>query len=477
MRHILLKNAVILLVIISQMILFTPFNVQAGFDKLVKDVFPAGTMSNVTKSSMVKEQAAGHILGGSIIVKAPATPPLQLVQATAPSYKFGGLPCGAQFEFLGGGLSIASGKEIVNYIKGLPKAAALYGAMMAIKTLCPHCQDLIEYLDAKADWLNKMSFDKCHAIQSLMDPMFPKQDAKGEGLRQSRMMLTGGGKDMSYVQKQSKIDDGTDPTAGVGELESQFGNNYNIVWKALEKKVPNSGADAVELKEMLMSISGTVIGIKGADKKYKVKYLKSLVKKELLEDFIGANSAKNNKVRLFKCDEAERCLNPVATDRAVNKDSYLYQKVQKLVGSIVEKILTNSGELTSEEETIVALSSEQLILKIEMDLATYAGKANVINNQTEYIESLSYDVVTGYLQALLTEVQEAVSEIGEIQIGDREKILAFEQESREVMNMLSDARIEARGKFEVIANSKERLRRDIDYFDRAFESFIGSHDQ
>jgi septal ring factor EnvC (AmiA/AmiB activator) len=164
----------------------------------------------------------------------------------------------------------------------------------------------------------------------------------------------------------------------------------------------------------------------------------------------------------------------VAKEKAIRKGAFLFQRVQKIVASIVDKILANDGALTAEEETIIALSSEQLILKIEMDLATYSGKNNVISNQTEYIEALSFDVVTYYLQALLTEVQEAVGELSHAQVADAKKFEAFEQDTRETMRMLSGARIEARGRYELIANSKERLRRDVDYFDRNFESFIGS---
>lgn len=447
----------------------------AGFDNLIKDVFPRGTMSNITASAIVNEQSAGHIIGGSVIIKTPATPQLQLVQARAPSCRLGGLPCGAQVELLGGAISMVSGQELMRYLKSLPQTAVTYGGMMAIKTLCPQCQDLLEYLDAKADWLNKMSFDKCHAVQSLMDPMFPKEDAKAEGLRQSKMVLTGGGRDMADYQSKSKLDNGEDASKGVEELESQLGDNYNIVWKALEKKVPAGAGEAKELKELLMSISGTIIGTKGADRRFKVRHLKSLVNKDLIKQFIGSEGVSKDTVRLYICNDLEYCINPEAKEQRVSNDSFLFQRVQKIVSSIVEKVLSNQGRLSAEEETIIALSSEQLILKIEMDLATYAGKNNVLNNQIEYIEALSYDVVTGYLQGLLSEVQEAVSELEPVQIADKDKFKSFEKEARETMMMLSQARIEARGRFEVIANSKERLKRDIDYFDRNFESFISGH--
>lgn len=446
----------------------------AGFDNLVKDVFPSGTMSNSTASAIVKEQAAGHCIGGSVIVKTPANPKLQLIQARAPSCRLGGLPCGAQIEALGGAISLVSGAELMRYLKSLPANAATYGAMMSIKTLCPQCQDLLEYLDAKADWLNKFNLDGCNSIQSLMDPLFPKEDAKAQGLRQSRMVLTGGGKDMADFQRKSKTDVG-DPTSGVAELESQLGENYNIVWKALAKKVANT-TEGKELKQLLMSISGTIIGTKGEDRKTKVQHLKSLVSRDLIKQFVGADGVDSDKMRLYVCDEGDNCLKPVAKDQNVRKGAFLFQRVQKIVSSLTDKILHNSGELTAEEETIIALSSEQLILKIEMDLATYSSKANVVANQTEYVEALSYDVVTSYLQTLLVEVQEAVGELSHAQIADAKKFEAFERETRETMRMLSQARIEARGRYNMIAESKERLRREVDYFQRSFESFIGNKD-
>ena len=375
---------------ILSLILQIPFMALAGFNNLVKDVFPGGTMSNVTASAIVKEQAAGHFTGGSVIIKTPASPALQLVQARAPSCSIGGLPCGAQIEAFGGALSLISGQELMKHLKTLPANAPTYAGMMLIKTKCVQCQDLLEYMDAKADWLNKFNFDTCAQMQSLIDSLLPKDNAKSQALRQTQMILTGQKKDMAALQQASKADSG-DPTKDVPELESPLGENYNIVWKALAKKA-SSNSDGKELKELLMSISGTIIGTKGEDRKPKVQHLKSLVNRDLIKQFIGADGVDSKSMRLYVCDEAESCLAPVAKDRNINKGAFLFQRVQKIVASITEKILKNAGELTAEEETIIALSSEQLILKIEMDLATYAGKANVIANQSEYIEALGYDL-------------------------------------------------------------------------------------
>lgn len=462
-------------ILISMSLLLVPTTSLAGFNDLVKDVFPSGTMSNTTRSAIVHEQAAGHYMGGSVIIKTPADTGLQIVQAQAPSCKLGGLPCGAQIELMGGALSMVSGKQLMEYLKSLPASAATYAAMMAVKTMCPQCNQLLEYLDGKADWLNQMSFDKCKLIQDTIDPFFPKENAKAEALRQSERVLTGNGRDMADIQQKSKKDNGN-ATGDHPELESQLGENYNIVWKALAKKVgDNEGGH--DLKELLMSISGTIIGTKGADRKPQVQHLKSLVSRDLIKQFVGAEGMDSNSMRLYICDEGTHCLKPVAKDKKIKKGVFLFQRVQKLLTSIVGKILENNGVLTPEEETLVALSSEQLILKIEMDLATYADRMNVVDNQMEFVEALCFDVVTSYLQALLVEVQEAVGELSHAQMGDAKKFEAFEQDTRETMRMLSKARVEARGRYELIAASKQRLRQDVKYFNKSFEDFVSNHDQ
>lgn len=457
--------------VIMLMLLIWSVTSQAGIDDLVKDVFPAGTMVNSTNTAIVQEQAAGHLIGGSLVVKSPANPKLQLLRAQAPSCKLGGLPCGAQIELLGGSLSLISGEELMQYLKSIPANAASYGAMMAIKTLCSQCHQVLEYLDGKADFLNQFNLDSCSMMQNLMDPIFAKMQAKMQGTRQADMLLSGECTDMAQCQRASKRDNGN---AGYKskELESQLGDNYNLVWKALSEKRTKSGISH-ELKELLMSISGTVIGTKSIGGKLSVQHVKSLVNRDLIKQFIGNDAKDSNLIKLYHCDEPSQCLKPKVKEVRARPQMFLFQRIKRVLESITQKILENKGILSLDEEAIVALSSEQLILKIEMDLATYSNRLNVISNQYEYIESLAYDVVTNYLQSLLTEVQQAVGELSHAQLGDADKFRAFEQETREIMRLLSQARQEARGRYDLIIKTKERRKRQLDYFQREFESFVG----
>ena len=442
----------------------------SGFDALIKDVMPSGTMSNVTSSAIVKEQAAGHFIGGSVIIKSPSNPPLQPFQARAPSCKLGGLPCSAQLELLGGALSLISGEELVRYLKTLPQSAMTYGAMMAIKSLCPQCQDLLEYLDAKADWLNKMSFDGCQMVQDLMDPMLPKEDAKKQAVSQSNMLLNGEKKDMAAIQKDSKT--GTIDTLNP-ELESQLIDEYNLVWKAMLAKTPTTGGGkGEELKEILMSISGTIIATKDGDGKPSIKHLKSLTNKDLIKEFIGINKLTTRKVKAYKCNESEKCLKPVASENPVLAGAFLHERVSELLKSIVTKIHSDDGALTPDEEALIAYSSDQLVAKIEMDLGTYSKIGNVTDNLIPYVESLCFDVVTRYLEDLLREVQEAVAELGHTQIAGSAVFKAFAEETREIMRLLANERHEARGKYDMIQKSKERLRHEQEYHNKTYEKYM-----
>jgi len=462
-------------VIAILLLLLLPTSSFAGLETLVKNVFPSGTMSNVTKGAITREQEGGHLTGGSVIIKTPANPGLQLLHVQAPSCKMGGLPCGAQFEMLGGGISAVSGAELMNHLKGLVENAVTYGGMMAIKTLCPQCQDLMEWLDAKADWINQMAKTDCNDMANLVDGMASKMAASSRANRQADMVLKGEGKDAADITTNSKKDDGRDTTKNP-ELESQLGDNYNLVWKALAKKA-SADADGKELKELLMSISGTIIGTKDANSKPSVVHKKSLINKDLIKDFMGVGGSGSNKVKLYKCDETEKCLKPVINETTINEDSVLFTKISRLIDQIVEKVYTNEGNLTNEEETLVALSSMPLITKIEMDLGIYSNKANVSLNQSEFIEALCFDVVTSYLALLLQEVQEAVGELAFAQIADGEAFKAFESEARTTMRLLAEHKNAAFKRYDTIAQSKARLHQDRRFFNQKFEDFFNNHNQ
>lgn len=470
-----LKKAITLLLAIT-LILEAAFNTaHADLNKLIKNVMPRGTMSNVTVGGIVREQEAGHLMGGSVIIKTPAEPGLQLIQAKAPSCKMGGLPCGAQFEFLGGAVSIVNSAELMRHLKGLAQNAGSYGAMMLVKTMCSHCEDLMTWLDNKADWLNSLAKTDCEDIARHADGMLGKITAGSRAIRQSASFLNGDKKDLAGFSQGSKKET-EDPTEGNPELESMLGDNYNLVWKALEGKAPASSSNN-SLKEVLMSISGTIIGRKDSAGRRSVSHKVSLINKEMIEEFIGAKSTPSKEVNLYVCDEATACLTPTIIPSAIKAKDSLMGRVEDLLISITKKIKTDKEEFTDEESTLIAMSSLSLVTKIELDLANYSGSDEVVAAQSEFIEALCFDVVTTYLAKLLQEVQQAVSELQYAQIADSGAFNKFDQECRETLRALSRAKNETFKRYDLIAQTKARLRAEIKHFEFKFEEYCSGQNE
>lgn len=437
-----------------------------GIDSLRRSIFPNGTMSNTTKSAIVREQTANHFIGGGIVMHAPADPGKQLIHVQSPSCSVGGLPCGAQFELFKGGMSVISGKELVEHLKALPKQAAAYGAIMGIKTLSSFTEDIMEYLDSKADWINQMAKTDCQDMEKLVGGMFPKKAAGSRAVRQSAMFLSGEGKDMSDITNKSKKDDGGDVTKGRAELKSELGDNYNLVWKAFKEagiQVSGGGTDEKSFRELLMSISGTVINRKDEQGKYSTVHKKSLVDSDLIKDFAGLGDAEGSNVTLYKCDEYHQCLKPIIVTETLSKDGVLFATVSKLLLSITEKVKKDEGPFTAEEENLIALSSLQIVPKIEMDLATYLNAADVVTAQREFIEALCLDVTSEYLIKLLNTVEEVVTELSYLQIADSDAFKDFTKETYKALKAINTAKHDAFKKYDLIAVTKARLQQQQEY--------------
>lgn len=462
-----IKKSISYLLIISLL----PISAFAGIEKLMKNAFPSGTMSNVTRGAIINEQSAGHLMGGSVILKTPAVPDLQLLNVQAPSCKLGGLPCGMQLDLRAGGLSFVKSAEMMNFLKQLVQQAGAYAGIMMIKSVCPQCEDIMTFLNDVAQMANQLGISQCRALEFLANGPLSRLNAGSEATRQSSNVLSGKGSDMFDIQEKSKADT-TDPKNGEKELESLLGDNYNLVWKALEKKAKNS-EEANELKELLMSVSGTIIGKKDNDSKRSIIHKKSLASKELIKEFIGTDSG-SSELALYKCDKSELCLEPTIEKQKIKSEDTLRGQVGKLLVSIAKKIQVNKGEFTEEEETLIALSSLSIIKKLELDLATYADFNSAAYAQGEFVEALCFDVITSYLGMLLAEVEMAVSELSYAQITDTKVFDAFSTEARETMRNLSVAKEESFRRYDLIAATKARIHQQDQYFNRRFEEFVSN---
>ena len=231
----------------------------AGIEKLISTLAPKGSMSNVSKTTIVHEQEAGHIAGGSVSISAPALDDLHLLSAEAPSCRFGS-PCDVSLDFNAGGLSFAKGPALAAFLKQLANNAQSYGAILAVQTLCPQCENIMTWLQEAAQAVNSMAIPACKSMEVIAGGMQTVANAASDSIKQTFLVAKGERDDMTSLQSKSKKSDSRlndESTGNDPELKSLLGDNFNLVWKALDEKAAQ-GADN-ELKEFLMTLSGTII--------------------------------------------------------------------------------------------------------------------------------------------------------------------------------------------------------------------------
>ncbi|WP_375359827.1 conjugal transfer protein TraH [Candidatus Tisiphia endosymbiont of Nemotelus uliginosus] len=448
-------------------------NSYAGIEKLIKSVMPNGTMSNVSKSAIVHDQLAGHIIGGSVLIKSPPIEDLQLVNFQAPSCKFGGLPCGAQIDLRGGALSFLKSAAMEQFLKEMVQNVGGYAAIMAIKTICPQCENIMTYLEQMQRNINQFNINSCDIATQISNGIASRMNKGAELTRQSDLAMTRGGSDMADIRDKARKDNG-DPTKSNKELESLLGDNFNLVWKALTKKA-SSGGDATSFKELLMSISGTIIGKKDGEGRRSIIHKKSLVNKELIEEFIGIRSGSVD-VEQYRCDETNLCLFPQKAKTRLSASDTLYGSIDDMLVSMVKKIKTNNGDFTEEEENLIALSSIPLTNKIQRELATNADSSYLTVRMAEFVETLCYDVVTNYLTKLLQQTSEAVSELAYSQLADIGVFTNFEQEVNNTISFLVSSRENAFRRYNIIEQTKMRMLQEEKYFEMKFQEFMSTND-
>ena len=89
--------------------------------------------------------------------------------------------------------------------------------MMLVKTMCSHCEDLMTWLDNKADWLNSLAKTDCEDIARHADGMLGKITAGSRAIRQSASFKRRQERFSRFFVRVKKETE--DPTEGNPELE------------------------------------------------------------------------------------------------------------------------------------------------------------------------------------------------------------------------------------------------------------------
>jgi hypothetical protein len=439
----------------------------SGIDKLMNYASPGGTMSNVTKGAIVKDQQGGYMTGGSILLRGPKPKTLQPLVIQTPKFAFDACTGSADFRF--GGLSYISAKEFSAFLKSMSTAAGAYAVKMLVKTACPQCEDIMSYLESVARDINGMMLDQCAAGQAIAGGVFGALSNAGQQKCMMQSNMTNNSRDMYESTDKCKANPDRYGNEGENdELKFLLGDEFNLVWKAITR----GGSDDQGFKELIMSVSGTIIGRK-IDGKYHFTPKPSLVlSNDLLEQYIGISGGVAT-IKLYDCDTKEKCLVPAEKEITLAQNETLYGNISRILDGLVTKVLANKGDkLSDEEEAVIAFSSIPLINLIEMELASKARSVDTLVRMGEFVEVVCYDVITNFLQQMVIKAQTSVEALEYAQIADIKPIREFTERAEKVKEFLRDSRFEAFKRLQVITQVKERLALQEKAFEAGFSRFM-----
>jgi conjugative transfer pilus assembly protein TraH len=462
----------LILIILTQLVTTEVF--ASGLDNFMKFGTKGGSMTSINKGAVISDQKAGYMTGGSIISRGPRPMDLQPLGIQLPSAAFD--PCTGSFDLRFGGFSYIKGPELAKYFKAVATGSATYLVKMAITQACPQCEGAMSDLEAIARDINGMTFNQCEQAKNIAEGAMGKFNAATAQKCLAKSSIKKAGSDLhEATQKCQDNPDRHGETGDDKELKSMLPDNFNLVWHALSH---GSGEAPSGMKEMIMSISGSIIGIRQGGVTT-ISTLPSLLEKnDLLEQYMGKPGAGSSKVKLYVCDETTRCLRPIVQEMELdNREGTLYGKVEVTLQSILDKIDRNAGALTDEEQALIEYSQIPIITLFEIELALKNKESvSLFAGNSEFIEVVCYDMVTNFMQKMLHEAKTAVGSIETAQV-DNTAIERFNKNLKNVQSLLRDKKYKAMDKLQTIIAVKERLTKQQDVFEMNFTRYGNSRDR
>lgn len=317
-----------------------------NLDAEMQDMFSSmGTIGNVTSPGAFHGQTMNIYSGGQLMMRTPGKT-YNLAHIELPHLNAG---CGG-IDMFAGSFSFITKAQFIAMLKQIGSAAAGYAFKLALKSLCPVCDQTMTELQAIADKVNSASINSCEAGEALVNTIagsWQKQYQEGcENIGQylGSVADRADGRDSCRTNKVT-VAQAADASGDPHQKAEMF-TKGNVMWNALKKV---GGLIDDDERQLIMSITGTYVLTPpdatgaGASYAYFDKLLDSV---EVLSLGNGASAAVGKVSKtVYRCDEPVDCLNPTAT--AVDVEPFI-TKVERMLTSISGKISARAGVTPAE---------------------------------------------------------------------------------------------------------------------------------
>jgi len=355
-----------------------------------------GMASNVTPPALFKDQAAGYATGGGLSFSGNVMDS-KLAHVEMPSIRYGN--CG-DIDIYAGGFSFISGEKIVQTLKSVATSSAGYAFMLALETVSPQFANNVKQLQSWANTINGIGINSCETAASLVSAVWPRSQMASQAI--CRSQAAGSGVMSDYISSRHGCSEATSYGSTMNRAETENPNilkdEFNIAWKVIhDDPFFNAGAGGAALKQLFMSITGTVVAKKQPGGKLKIDAFPSKVfDEQFMQKLMEGGSAP-----IYSCRDSgstTKCLEVSESTVAIGADLAIKSRLEKLLGRMQRKVTTD--EPFTDEEVALLNKTRMPLLRILNVMSAYRQGAAPIS-LAEYADAVAIDIVCQYIRNVL----------------------------------------------------------------------------
>jgi conjugative transfer pilus assembly protein TraH len=363
---------------------------------------------NVTAASASMGQEGGFLTGGSGYL-ATKVKNLQVARVQTPSLD---ASC-AGIDWTTGGISFIKADKLVEFGQSIMQNAIPFAVQLALKTWAPSIADQLQTMQDWAQKINNLNINSCEASQLAVGSIAGSfMEGKGKTFLCQSYKSQGNDASGWLANQQGCSNDGTassalDSAKSDNKLANLIKEDRNIVWYQFMKN--GFLSKNTEVAEYLMSLSGTII----YGKMDKNNNLEPLKKAPLLTDsstsgineLLNGTTAKS-KVQIYKCDTKaqEGCKNPTTKKLVIAKIDALVPKISKLLQSMGQKYITDTG-LSEEEKGLLEAIDLPVFGIIQSEI-----RAGLPPQYDAYAKIVANTVLVNYLSQIINEAMISINQ-------------------------------------------------------------------
>ena len=378
---------------------------QAGF--VADFVASAQENSNVTKAGIQEAGALNVVTGGGFVYKTPRKDFVPF-SVTPPSLKAG---CGGIDVFLGA-FSIPSKDEFVSFLKSVGTALPGLAFQLALQTMAPDLNEMVgRYSDLIRSYTNRYT-DSCSAAQALL-----YDTGLGQHLQKAVHSATNTLRSNGQAADQSDADlmvrnNGTKAIENAKPVKDASGNEIdapelNLTWSLLSSGRWASGAtDMTELKEIMMTLTGTTIFTKTGDGDDAVLAARVVAGADLLPILFGeTDNAKA--LKKLKCKDNIKCLEVVETQFT---EMNLVDELMKAANAYRTALSTRKADAVTDSQLVLLAASSGVPLIRILNMASLSRYSGIAEDLIKvYVDAAAYEMLATAVHGLASDVRSALA--------------------------------------------------------------------